>query len=1235
MARPKKEVTEENIERFQRELELAGDRIDILLHDKKGRSRSCLLCRRRKQRCDHKLPSCTACLKAAVRCVQPVGYSKAKSSSTNNLTTISSNRSDSIPSTPVESQDSRMNTPVDLSSAVAPIPPSPISSAAILERKNNDKPTFEIDKSLANTSSKVQKDSTKKDDYTSFLERKLKYLEKLIDIPPTSNAYNKRLIQYKKISHLLGEVGNLTNLNIDQNGSSTTQAQSLMSSAFSNSQLSFKTNPSNASSPSAHSPSILPPPPNQNQPKFTPIIKAFSQNLVNSYQRAIQDEQEPSNIINSSIPSLATDSFDSIDFSKCIFSKYNLKEFFAYDPAFDFDEQLSRSFLDIFFTRLQFKYPLLDEQEIYDFHDRYINNNIHSFSENEFHFSCGRIWLVFSISACLNMTTGKYRGLPPVRYFSTAIRHVTRCGANLTDAQKVELLTLLVLYIIRTDRDSMVLYEIIKDVMDISKNNLKLNKLYPDDPFAKKKLRLFWCVYLLQRMICVAVGRPYTIAEAEIDLPLFSEGSFNTSIVTDRPGQSHGVHFINQSLRLRRLESQFVEKLGIIPQRSISKDILREHLPLVKLYFHDLELWRADCSRDDVRNFENETLKLYYYRSVRLLIQPYLEILTPEDRLFRECQAAAGQICQLYKIFHQKTVNGHSTPAVHTVFVAGVTLIYCMWLARNLDDDRRRKLGDESKHTRPLVSASLFSTMDDLRACSVSLYVMTERSNFARTFRDTFDQLMNATIGNLIERCGPDSSELIYITSGNVDVILANDENGQTKRIMNVDENPAYEEKRTTIDNEKLKGENLSSFKQNNRSKQNSSDNYSTGNEGLKKIRSGMPPAINRRFGRRLTDGHIGFGEGTLVDLEEQKEMKKKQIVLEKHAIPKSLSHLLDAPPSKGDDECDNKISTLDQSGLGDDQQIQMELQMRMQMGDSNSSGRNSMVSINEQNTNQYIVKKHVNSNEFDWQSKFEQQAFLQQKFAQENLKFYLSSLNHQPNATNIKQENGIYHPQTIPNHPISMLGNPSSSMNQQQPHPHQQQQQPHYPILSMANASSISGSVVSNAPSPHNTNNFNNVNIPFNSQTQASVPSITIPPANHEDTINSGDILFSSGTHDMINNISTWTNDSVVNIINNIQVPTTSTAPARAATPVQEHQQVHRGIHNFNIKQFETQNEQVGAKEDSSNNTFMPLQESFDTADGSRKMPMQFPMNASWDSSTLAPVEEFWTVNDDYGFLT
>lgn len=81
MGRPPKKVSLENIQRFQLELEMAGQDINQLLKDKKGRSRACLLCQRRKQKCDHKLPSCTACLKAGVKCVQPARYGYDGSSS--------------------------------------------------------------------------------------------------------------------------------------------------------------------------------------------------------------------------------------------------------------------------------------------------------------------------------------------------------------------------------------------------------------------------------------------------------------------------------------------------------------------------------------------------------------------------------------------------------------------------------------------------------------------------------------------------------------------------------------------------------------------------------------------------------------------------------------------------------------------------------------------------------------------------------------------------------------------------------------------------------------------------------------------------------------------------------------------------------------------------------------------------------------------------------------------------
>lgn len=1171
MGRPKKNVSEENIQRFQRELELAGNRTEVLLQDKKGRSRSCLLCRRRKQRCDHKQPSCTTCLKANVKCIQPARYnaSFAKKDIANTSVIVANNNDDSSPSSYSEStveQDHYLTSKQYASAAATTttatnnlLPSINETTPQLFKPRLKSSYSHSSVQSIEQQPQNTDTAGQSQQQYTLFLENKIRLLEKILD-----SSGDKLHPEDKKVFHLLNSDNEIANT----------------------------------------LPLPPPPPTSHSQPKILPLQSSFTTANGNCNNNPNQTNNRNVDI-HGTIPALTSDCLDSIDFSTCIFAKYNLKEFIKYDPVFEFDENLSRSFLDTFFTRLQFKYPLLDEQEIYSFHEDYIKNNIHSYSESGFHFACGRMWLLFSISACLHMTTGKYKGLPPVRYFSTAIRHITRCGKNLNHVQQVELLTLLVLYILRTDRDSSVLYEIIKDVMSICKDKLHLNNWQPEDQFVNKKLRLFWCVYLLERMICVAVGRPYTITESEIKLPLFNEASFNTRSTNDRNTQHRGVHFINQSLKLRRIESQFVETLQILPQRLNNKEVLRKQLPTVKNFFQDLEIWRSSCSRDDVKNFENETLKLYYYRSVRLLIQPYLEFLTPEDRLFRECQAAAGQICQLYKIFHQKTVTGHSTPAVHTVFVAGVTLIYCMWLARNNDDQRRKKLGDESKHTRPLISASLFSTMDDLRACSVCLYVMTERSNFARTFRDTFDQLMNATVGNLIERCGPDSSELIYLSSSS----------------------------KWDVDTEE------------------ESETDSSHSQNKMKINNGMPPAVKRTFGKRQAEEHVGFVEISQVDPEEQKEYKRKQGVLEKTSVPKSLSHLL----IKVEENPKEMPSVL--------AHFKPETSISRSQTDVNTlsmtQDKNSIHQASKIDKNQYIVKKPTNSTEFDWKV-FQQQAFLQQQAARQNLRAYLSSLHYNgkqggtPDALKIPinvQSNDS--PQKFSDFTTSQANNYTQARTEGFSPIVSQVSSSLSPPMNPIQMSNVENVNINDSPNTANNTSTNTGTMPI---MVTMVPNQHVASANPNSLLNGG-ILFNNGAHDMINDISTWTNDSVAELMNTNVILQEAT-PQEGITHFNQQQQYqlqasqgsqpHQGIPSRNHGQLNTT---FGPPNGNVNGNMPPVHEQLEegtvqdrifTSTGEiavhesnsnelqRKRQIQLPSATARDSM----VEEFWTVNDDYGFL-
>ncbi|CAI4638283.1 CLN_G0037770.mRNA.1.CDS.1 [Saccharomyces cerevisiae] len=1335
MGRPRKNVSQEKIQQLKRELELAGNRTDVLLQDKKGRSRSCLLCRRRKQRCDHKLPSCTACLKAGIKCVQPSKYSSSTSNSNTNNNTPTAG---TVPPTPHpvikrELQDSSIGAGAGAATSLNDmtiIKPISTSNSNVDAGDANE---FRKTIKSVTTNSNPNLMRHDKDQYTIFLEKKLKSLETLLDLSPGCNQYNYELSQYKKVSHL------------------------------------FSNNTSDYSRPNSSNMVILPLPSPSNKPLENTNNNGSNVNAATNDTSASTNNINNNNAICQSA-SLLNDPLETLDFTKCIFAKYNLKkEFLMYDPIFELNEKLSRSFLDTFFTRLQFKYPILDEQEIYTFYDHYLHNKIlippsspatssaappsnsHSYSEIEFHFLSGRMWLVFSISAYLLMTTGKYKGFPPHRYFSTAIRHITKCGLHLNYVQQIELLTLLVLYIIRTDRDSLILYDIIKDVMGISKKKLHLNQWYPNDPFANKKLRLFWCVYLLERMICVAVGKPYTIKESEINLPLFNNDSFYTKGVhAAAPSTNdHGVQFINQSLKLRRIESQFVETLQLLKNDSRSVKQSIDQLRLVRKFFEDLEVWRKSYSTLDVKNFENETLKLYYYRSVRLLIQPYLEFFAPEDRLFRECQAAAGQICQLYKIFHQKTLNGHSTPAVHTVFVAGVTLIYCMWLARNFDDQRRKKLGDASKHTRPLISASLFSTMDDLRACSVCLYVMTERSNFARTFRDTFDQLMNATVGNLIERCGPDSSELIFMASSVA-------KRTEPKNI-NDEANKAISSGGTLHDSNSANAANLS----------NSNDKNISHN-------GGMPPAVARIFGKGQAEEHAGFVENSQVDLAEQEKFKKKQGVLEKTSVPKSLAHLLTKMDDRSRISNSSMSYTTSSSSSSSTLSFPSSQEKNLKINVSNDNNGMTISSVNREHNNnhnnnndnnnnnnnnnnnsnnnnnvnnnddesnsrsttnnscnngnnsqyvrnnnvtmendverpiqdQYIVKKPTNQTEFDWQV-FQQQAFLQQQLAQHNLQAYLSSLNTDTMTNRSPSKSSSI--STASSHsdpiPIAMTQSPTpypqtSNMLPQQhvsrPLPQQQREQPQQHITSpqrfsesnftnqlnngMINSNPLQSAIFSNHTSENKQlrdveeSNFSTspLRADYGNNIISSIPasftsnSIPVSVKQARNGSSSGDILFSNGAHDMINNISTWTNNSVLDALNSKSILQTifpqSQEPSSLSMDKQQQQHQQQNMcseNNVTANNFQqTQNdpsynrnlfmmsnqegvqynldetEKNGPKTQVEANTSANLH--FDNVIPTVTNADIRKKRSNWDNMmTSGPVEDFWTINDDYGFLT
>lgn len=996
MGRPKKNVSEEIIKQYNLELQLANNSSKSFFKTKSGKTTSCLMCQKRKTKCikTTNKNSCLNCLKSGIKCVQP-------------------------------------------------------------EASGGDGNTGLTD---LNTESK--------DVYIKFLEGKLASLEESLnamdDLGTVSNSkqalptfnfskhqkFHKKILKYKRISSFLQSSSNDYDLVIDKlyNDIKAYESKDKLSNIVlteqqkqNNLAMDQLIQQNKAANDNSHifSADIL------NSRTLPPLFKKSSP----IPQSELKADSFPDTL---TVQSLNSQILGSIDFSKCILSKYNLTDFLSYDPAFSFDEVLACQFLEIYFTRLQFKYPLLAKEEVFAFHNYYtqlngqpssggINRANNSFMYNffqkynmgnlentwnnnglakDYHYSCSRSWLIFAISSCLHKTSGKYRGLPPNRYFSTAIRHLAKCQDNLNPWEKVEILSLSLQYIIRTDRDSIELYIILEDIVDISLSTLRLHDLsdcQDNVELKNKKLRVFWSVYLLERMICNAVEKPFLIDDSIIpkDYPLFDFDSFEKGILvdetTDNRSPEEKVHFINRVIKLRKLESKFATDLDLMNWKNNKNQIFdqkmdranlnsthstksiemrKSELPKMEFYYKELCSWRSSCLLKQFRAFETETLKLYYYRSVRLLIQPYLDLLKPHNKLFRECQAAAGQICQLYKIFHQKTVFGHSTSAVHTVFSAGLTLIYCLWLARNHDDQRRRKLGDSAKHTRPTLTGTLIASFDDLRACSVSLYVMAERSRFAVIYRDTFDQLMQCTIGNLIERSGPNSSELIPTKS------VSNERESYLKHCKTIGEyaEATLEEEEEEDDDEENRH----------------ITGYSAASQSNPFSKSGIPAAINRHFGVKQELEHSGFLQNMSVDTEEQQELKRRRGVLKKTMIPQPLSNLLDAYDSEKKLSNNVKKDKPDKQLFGGSNEmhhVKSEEKVKYEESDhlkqqlntdrfvSASAEQNEGSSSSSFGSPKYFVQKPLqNPTEEEWRN-LELKALIKQQTGQQSLQAYLTGV--------------------------------------------------------------------------------------------------------------------------------------------------------------------------------------------------------------------------------------------------
>jgi hypothetical protein len=346
--------------------------------------------------------------------------------------------------------------------------------------------------------------------------------------------------------------------------------------------------------------------------------------------------------------------------------------------------------------------------------------------------------MVYAIGALNLRLTEDYKDTSPEQFYVFAMQHV----ASVREASSVhnlEATVLLILYHLRSESRNGLWHLTglaMRTVTDIGLHRKASTQNLP--PFETQlRRRLFWSVYALESILASTLGRPISLSDCDIDQPLplsiddddrMDKTGVNAMHLPQTPGQEAYPHTnLSQFILLSQLHV-----LEARIQRAVYRvdKSINSLQPKLHRLLADLEAWRHNIPPTLQAN-KHDRVMLHYYRDLRLLLQPFLAKLDPGSELFRKCADAAGQICQVHKRLHQTTEYGHSFVAVHTVFVAGITLLYTLWRGKD--------------------SVWSFGISNDIRAASCVLSIMGERAPWIRRFRDTFDVIVEATMAALQE----------------------------------------------------------------------------------------------------------------------------------------------------------------------------------------------------------------------------------------------------------------------------------------------------------------------------------------------------------------------------------------------------------------------------------------------------------------------------------------------------
>ncbi|KAK5710838.1 hypothetical protein LTR15_012815 [Elasticomyces elasticus] len=401
------------------------------------------------------------------------------------------------------------------------------------------------------------------------------------------------------------------------------------------------------------------------------------------------------------------------------------------------------------------RYPVLQSSWIHDLHRR--RESISNAYERS------TLHLVYAIAGRFLETTGETSlHVFPERHQAQVLKDLDEM-LHYHDTRSVVTLLLLAVYSLRAEGGPGAWAYIglamrIAIDLGLHRQTSTMNRLGFDVEMRK---RLFWSCYTMDRQISIPLGRPFSISDNDIDVAIpfdLDESSQNIQALehaskldpnTPRTESTSLTAFLH-ILRLRRIESSIQQTIYRVDQPVNITDAEVDH------YLEQLEHWRATIPKDAKSHVDRESVAfdgydyymVFYYKCHRLLLYPLISKPHPDGRYLKACAKVCGGVAQSYKRLHQTLSVGYSLMALQTVFMAGLTLVYCAWLSPE-DIFNSTVSNDVNACCIVLFVRISLPSRQHNAAEQLQRRVITERWPAARKYRDAFETVKQIVIDPL------------------------------------------------------------------------------------------------------------------------------------------------------------------------------------------------------------------------------------------------------------------------------------------------------------------------------------------------------------------------------------------------------------------------------------------------------------------------------------------------------